>query len=153
RFSTSRGAVVARNKARSALFCAVVLALGATAPLGAASASAASDGQRRGLSPDQAGEIAGVVRDGAGGFLRGAEVRVQGMDVVAVTDSEGRFVLRRVPEGTHVLVYSYVGRPPRQETVVVTAGRTADASVVVGQSGLAGDVATLDGVQVRASRP
>lgn len=153
RFSTSRGAVVVRNNARSALFCAVMLALGVSAPMGTALASAASDGQLRGLSPEQAGEITGVVRDGAGGFLRGAEVRVQGMDVVAVTDSEGRFALRRIPEGTHTLVYSYVGRPSRQETVVVTAGRTADASVVVGQSGLAGDVATLDGVQVRASRP
>lgn len=140
-----------RNNARSALFCAVMLALGVSAPVG--SAIAESDVQLRGTSAEQAGEITGVVRDGKGGFLRGAEVRIQGMDAVAVTDSEGRFALRRVPEGTHTLVYSFFGRPSRQETVVVAPGRAADASVVVGQAGLEGDMATLDGVQVRASRP
>ncbi|MGY0633885.1 TonB-dependent receptor [Luteimonas sp. A478] len=116
-------------------------------------ALADSDAQLRGVSVEQAGEISGVVRDGQGGFLRGVEVRVQGMDVVAVTDSEGRFLLRRVPEGAHTIELSYVGRPTRRESVTVVAGALATANVVVGQTGLEGDLATLDGIQVRASRP
>ncbi|MEN1925859.1 TonB-dependent receptor [Luteimonas qiangzhengi] len=140
-----------RNNARSVLFCAVMLALGVSAPVGTAHADA--DAQLRGISVEQAGEITGVVRDAQGGFLRGAEVRVQGMDVVAVTDSEGRFLLRRIPEGAHTIELSYVGRPTRRESVTVVAGALTTANVVVGETGLESDLATLDGIQVRASRP
>ncbi len=134
---------------RTALFCAVAIALGVAAPSGSARADAQIFST---ATPANAGEVVGVVSDGAqGGFLRGAEVRIRGLDVVAVTDSEGRYSLRRVPEGTHTLVVSFFGRPTREETVVVSAGSAVTANVAMAAPGT--DMSTLDGVTVTASRP
>ena len=66
------------------------------------------------------GEISGVVTDAVRGvYLVGAEVRISGIEVVAVTDSEGRFTLRSVPVGNYTLDVSYLGRPSRQASMIV----------------------------------
>ncbi|KAK0341042.1 hypothetical protein LTR94_028039, partial [Friedmanniomyces endolithicus] len=92
----------------AALFCSTAIAFGLMAP-----AHAARLDEAAAMAVENTGEITGVVMDTArGGFLVGAEVRINGLDVVAVTNSEGRYVLRRVPAGRHELTVSYFGRAP-----------------------------------------
>ncbi|MGY1424828.1 TonB-dependent receptor [Lysobacter sp. A289] len=99
----------------------------------------------------ESGTISGVVSDsGRGGYLAGAEVRVSGLNVVAVTGSDGRFTLHRVPAGQHQLTVSYVGRPDVRENVTVTIGQTTSVSLDVAANGNATD---LDSVVVTAPRP
>jgi TonB-dependent receptor len=79
------------------------------------------------------GEIRGVVVDAVRGvYLVGAEVRISGLGIVAVTDSEGSYTLRRVPVGKHILEARYLGLPARQETVTVTGSEVSVVNMVLG---------------------
>jgi TonB-dependent receptor len=98
------------------------------------------------------GEISGVVSDAVrGGFLVGAEVRISGLDVVAVTNSEGRFTLRALPAGEYTLDVSYVGRPSRQAAVTVTGSNVSVANVVLGATGA--DNQLIESMVVIGARP
>ena len=98
------------------------------------------------------GEITGVVSDAVRGvFLVGAEVRVSGIDVVAVTNSEGRFTLRNVPAGQYTLQASYVGRPNREVLVTVSNNQLSTVDVVLGATGA--DNQLIDSMVVIGSRP
>jgi TonB-dependent receptor len=98
------------------------------------------------------GEVRGVVSDAVRGvYLVGAEVRIRGLDVVAVTDSEGRYTFRQVPAGEQTLEVSYIGRPARQATVTVTGSEPAIANVVLGATGE--DDRILESIVVLGARP
>jgi TonB-dependent receptor len=98
------------------------------------------------------GEISGVVTDAVrGGFLVGAEVRVSGIDVVAVTNSEGRFTLRTVPVGNYTVEVSYVGRPSRQAMVTVTSNQVAVVDLALGATGEGNQL--IESMIVVGSRP
>jgi TonB-dependent receptor len=98
------------------------------------------------------GEISGVVSDAVRGvFLVGAEVRISGIDVVAVTNSEGRFTLRAVPVGNYTLEASYLGRPARQATVTVTGSEVAVVDMVLGATGENDQV--IESMVVLGARP
>ncbi|MDP3515754.1 MAG: TonB-dependent receptor [Pseudohongiella sp.] len=98
------------------------------------------------------GEISGVVTDAVrGGFLVGAEVRVSGVDVVAVTNSEGRFTLRGVPAGNYIVNVTYVGRPARQANVTVTGNQVATVNMVLGATGE--DNQLIESMVVIGARP
>ncbi len=69
------------------------------------------------------GQVEGVVSDSeTGETLIGVNVRISGTSIGAASDIDGRFVLRRVPAGTHVLIFSYVGYESIEQTVDVPAG-------------------------------
>jgi len=131
---------------KSALFCSAALIIGMIAP----ATALAMDGSAV-VSAENVGEITGVVLDGArSGFLVGAEVRIEGQDVVAVTNSEGRYTLRRIPAGQHTLTISYFGRSPARVAARVAADVTTTVDVTVG----GGDAsANLGDIVVVASRP
>ena len=75
---------------------------------------------------EAAGRIEGRIVDAErGNNLRGATVSIPSLNVQTTTDSEGAFVLRRVPAGTYEVRISYVGRETITQTVTV---RTAQAS-------------------------
>lgn len=98
------------------------------------------------------GEISGVVSDAVrGGFLVGAEVRVSGSDVVAVTNSEGRFTLRAVPVGNYTLEASYLGRPSRQAAVNVAGNQVVVVNLALGAMGE--DNQLIESMVVIGSRP
>ncbi len=98
------------------------------------------------------GEVSGVVTDAVRGvFLVGAEVRISGLDVVAVTNSEGRYTFRQVPVGEQTVEVSYLGRPTRQATVTVTGGEPATVNVVLGATGE--DDRVMDNIVVLGARP
>jgi TonB-dependent receptor len=98
------------------------------------------------------GEVSGVVSDAVRNvYLVGAEVRIRGLDVVAVTDSEGRYTFRQVPVGEQTLEVSYLGRPTRQAIVTVTGSAPAFANVVLGATGE--DDRVMDSIIVLGARP
>jgi TonB-dependent receptor len=101
-------------------------------------------------SQAETGAITGVVTDASGSsFLVGAEVRIESVGLVAVTNSEGRFELRRVPAGNQTISVSYIGELTERTGVRVGAGDVAEVSIALG----AGGGATLDDVIVTGSRP
>ncbi|MFN4295492.1 MAG: TonB-dependent receptor [Brevundimonas sp.] len=75
-----------------------------------------------GLIAVDAGELVGVVTDlERGGYLVGAEVRIEGHGPVAVTDREGRFSFQRAPIGRQTLVIQYFGRATYRTEVIISA--------------------------------
>ncbi|MEN9632104.1 MAG: hypothetical protein RL077_508 [Verrucomicrobiota bacterium] len=71
------------------------------------------------------GAITGTVADsGTRQFLNQAEVRIQGTDLVALTDNEGYFRLAGVPAGQHTVQVNYLGLDPGQFNLTVAAGQT-----------------------------
>lgn len=60
--------------------------------------------------------VTGMVVDNQGAPLQGANVQVKGTGVGAVTDSEGKYSIR-VPEGDHVMLFSFVGYQPLEEKI------------------------------------
>ncbi|MCC2977078.1 TonB-dependent receptor [Sphingomonas sp. PL-96] len=77
------------------------------------------------------GRVAGVVTGPSGDLLRGAQVRVEGLDIVGVTDTDGRFLLQRVPAGDQQLTVSYVGFETSRQSVAVRSGAATDLRVVL----------------------
>jgi hypothetical protein len=99
-----------------------------------------------------AGIINGVVSDAvSGAFLVGAEVRISGLDIVAVTNSEGRFSLRSVPAGNYTLEATYLGRAPQQATVTVVDNQTSLVTMAV--AGASENNTLINGMLVIGSRP
>lgn len=98
------------------------------------------------------GEIRGVVSDAVRGvYLEGAEVRISGIDIVAVTNSEGRFSLRAIPVGEYTLEASYLGRPTRRTTVTVTSNEVSVANMALRATGE--DDQAIESVVVVGARP
>ena len=135
----------------STLAAAMTLVLSLQAHAQSAQAPTAQGQDRPQASHTDTGVIQGVVSNaGRGGFIVGAEVRVAGHEVVAVTDSDGRFTLSRVPQGRHELSVSYIGRPDQRQTVEVVPGQVASVQIAFGGTEGTGDATTLDGVVVSA---
>jgi len=71
------------------------------------------------------GTLTGTVADASTRqFLNQAEVRVQGTEILALTDNEGFFRLSAVPAGTQTVQVNYLGLEPGQFSVTVAAGQT-----------------------------
>ena len=70
------------------------------------------------------GSIVGTVGNLATGrLLGGATVRIEALRRLELTDADGRFVLRDLPPGEHLLAVAYEGLDPRVEMVRVEPGR------------------------------
>lgn len=122
---------------KSALLCGVAcVGLGVVvAPSAAWADDAASV-----VSLAETGQIVGVITDAdRGGYLLGAEVRIEGHDQVAVSDREGRYVLQRAPIGRHTLIVSYVGRVTQR----IKKGRQVGDVIVPGAVPVDGYVTSL----------
>lgn len=104
-------------------------------------------------APQQA-VVTGIVTDaGTGQPLSGAELRVDGSELSALTDAAGRYALEDVPAGTHTLVASMVGYSEAREAVTVT-GTTASVNFALTASPLPLDemvvTGTIAATQLRA---
>src|SRR5687768_7184617 len=85
--------------------------------------------------------------------LSGARVSVAGSDLVASTDSDGRFRLNGIPTGSQTVTVTYLGAKPASEVVVVTEGQTKTISVGLGTDAVqleAFVVSSFSGPQVQA---
>lgn len=106
-------------------------------------ALALSSGVAVAQARDGAAGVAGMVRGSDGVPLAQARVAVVGAGRVAITDAEGRFVLRPLPPGRHRLEVSRIGYAPAIREVVVPNAGAAEAEIVLVPTPLA-----LPGIQV-----
>jgi iron complex outermembrane receptor protein len=69
-----------------------------------------------------------VTRSGEGSALASVSVTVQSTGQSTVTGTDGRFTLRRVPEGPQTLVFRWLGYRPTEVQTTVEAGGTVTAN-------------------------
>lgn len=67
--------------------------------------------------------LTGTVTDADGQPLIGANISIRGTVLGAASDSEGRFVIRRVPAGTYTVVCSMIGYGRQDRTVALQQGQ------------------------------
>lgn len=75
---------------------------------------------------EQEGTVTGLITDGQGDPLPGAQVAIVGTTRGGATDTEGRYRLEHAPVGEQTLRASFVGYRPQTATVVVRTGQTAE---------------------------
>lgn len=103
-----------------------------------------------GLAVAQEGTIAGTVVDSTTSeSLPGVNVVVQGLNIGAATDANGRFEISGVPAGTQTIVASFVGYSRKRVAVSVEAGQTTTVNIRMAQGavGLEDVVVTALGVE------
>ncbi len=96
----------------------------------------------------QSGSLSGVVTDPRGSFVQGAEVRLEGTDLFAISDRTGRYRLDGVPAGPRKVTASYLGAPETTATVTVVADRDTRADLAL----RAGETVLLEAVTVESIR-
>jgi len=100
-----------------------------------------------------AGVISGrVFHVPTGGFVRNAEVRVEGTDLVAYTEDAGYYRLAGVPAGSATLVVTYAGAPPVTAKIEVAAGRPATRDFELAPAATGAAVVQLDAFVVATER-
>lgn len=113
-------------KSRLCLRVALTAVAASSIPVFCATAEAQSTSSAR-----AEGRVAGTVVNASGDFLRGAEVRVEGSEIVSVTDNDGRFTLQRVPNGRQQLTISYIGFRTGHQSVDVGGAGATDVRIVL----------------------
>ncbi len=99
----------------------------------------------------QTGTVTGHVYNNANKeYVRDAEVRVDGTDIVVTTSSGGAFTLARVPAGEATIRVTYTGLPPVTSKVTVSDGVTVNQEVELGAVAVADKdkVLTLETLKV-----
>ncbi len=76
------------------------------------------------LAQDGNGTITGQVFSPAGEVVDNAEISIAGLNIKAVTDMTGSFILGSVPAGDHTLVCTYIGLEQAMIDVTVIGGQT-----------------------------
>ncbi len=80
------------------------------------------------IATAQTGSVTGTVtRTDDGSPLVGVTITVKGVGGGAVTGTQGRYTLQRVPAGNQTLLFRWLGYRPVEVSVSVTAGGTATA--------------------------
>ncbi|HEY9505120.1 MAG TPA: carboxypeptidase-like regulatory domain-containing protein, partial [Gemmatimonadales bacterium] len=78
------------------------------------------------------GTVTGTVTRAAdGGALSSVSVSVAGTGISTVTNTDGRYTLRRVPAGTQTIVFRWLGYAPSQVPVTVEADGTVTADAAL----------------------
>ncbi len=77
----------------------------------------------------QTGTVSGTVTDSLGAAVSGAEVRVDGTRIHALTDVNGHFELLNVPAGAHTVRVLLLGYKPTTRAVTVEAGGTLSLDI------------------------
>lgn len=88
--------------------------------------------------------ISGTVVDTTGFFLPGASVSLKGTYFTTTTDNKGRFSFSKVPQGSYILVVSYIGYA-KLERNIETTGQDLSIKLVLHSSS-----SQLDQVQIIA---
>jgi hypothetical protein len=102
----------------------------------------------------QTGTVTGMVQDGGGQPLAGAQVAVEGTTIGVVSNESGRYLLNNVPVGDHDITVVLLGYASVTQAVTVEAGGTAVRDFVLGLVALSMDeiVVTATDVLIPAER-
>ena len=96
------------------------------------------------LAAQATGTVTGTVRDASNGQpVSGAQVSIPSLNLGALANNVGRFLLLNVPAGTHTVEAQYIGYGTSTMQVTVTAGQTATADF-----SLRNEAISLEGVVV-----
>jgi outer membrane receptor for ferrienterochelin and colicins len=80
----------------------------------------------------ETGTVTGTVtRSGEGSPLASVSVTVQSSGQSAVTGTDGRYTLRRVPQGPQTIVFRWLGYRPTESQTTVDAGSTVTVDVAL----------------------
>lgn len=108
---------------------------------------------------EETGSIAGrIVNQGSGSYVRNAEVRVQGTELVVYSEEGGFYKLVNVPEGEATVSVSYTGTQGASAKVTVVGGAQAQRDfelqgLSLGRTPEAGDkVLTMEALVVSTER-
>ncbi|MDB4908553.1 MAG: TonB-dependent outer membrane protein SusC/RagA [Gemmatimonadetes bacterium] len=74
------------------------------------------------------GSVTGMVTNEAGQPVAGAQVSIPGQRTGAASGVDGRYVIARVPDGTHTVRVQRLGYNPRTQSVTVVNGQSATAN-------------------------
>ncbi len=97
--------------------------------------STAQQGQQEGF-----GTIIGEITDAESGeALPGAQVIIQGTTIGAATDVDGRYLIRRVSSGDHVVVIQFMGYETEEVEVTIRDGERTTVSRSLQITALMGD--------------
>ncbi len=95
--------------------------------------------------------ITGNVRDQAtGNPIAGAQVSLEGLNLGALTQSDGRYLVLNVPVGTHTLVVQLLGYRTERVTVTVAAGQTVAQNVFLSEQPLQLDELVVTGTAAQS---
>jgi TonB-linked SusC/RagA family outer membrane protein len=72
-----------------------------------------------------------VTQGGSGMPLEGVSVRLEGTNLGALTQANGRFVIANVPAGTHTLKAEMIGHAPLTRSVTVNAGQATTLALTL----------------------
>ena len=85
-------------------------------------------------------------------YVRDAEIRVAGTDILVTSGTSGAFTVPRVPAGEATLQITYAGIPPTTTKVAVTEGVTVNQEIEIGSApaNADGKVLQLEALKVSA---
>lgn len=94
----------------------------------------------------QTGIVSGEITDSrTGESLVGVNILIRGTEIGTAADIDGRYILRRVPAGDHILLFRYIGYETQEREITVTANETLTVNI-----SLAEDVIQGQEIQVTA---
>jgi TonB-dependent receptor len=100
------------------------------------------------VQAQQTGTITGTVTDSqTGEVLPGSNVVIQGTYIGSSTDSKGQFILKNVPTGEQILVFSFLGFETKAVEVDVQAGTAIDVT-----TSLQSNFIEMEGISVSGIR-
>ena len=95
----------------------------------------------------QSGSIQGTISTSDGAAAEYVNVSIKGTAKGATTDANGKFEIRKVSPGLHVLVASFVGFNPIEQSVEVETGKATSVDFVLNETS-----AQLSEVEIRGER-
>ncbi len=98
------------------------------------------------------GAVSGTVTDPDGQSLSAVVVAVTGLGLSVATSANGRYMLRSLPAGHHVLQFRMIGYAAREATVTVTAGTLATVDAVLDPQPLELAAVVVEGVSLAPDR-
>lgn len=101
----------------------------------------------------QNGALSGEIKDEeTGESLAGANVLIQDTEMGTSANVDGRYIIRRIPEGEYTVVFRYIGYETEEIEVTITAGETTEQNVSLSSETIEGEEVTVTARQRGQSR-
>ncbi len=94
----------------------------------------------------QTGSVAGLVRSETGEPIPGAQVSIVGTNLGTLTQENGRYLIRQVPEGDYQVRVELIGFGTATRPIAVLAGQTITANVTLNSEAIALEEIVVTGV-------